>query len=387
MRSVLVTDGDLRASLAVVRSLGRAGYRCFVCSSTGHSLAGSSRYAYRDYSVADAALDQDAFADAIVQLVQGDRIQMVIPMSEASILALLASRERVAARIPFPDIDVFSAVCNKAKVLATASEIGIRIPRQFEIHSPRRWLKGSHEFPLILKPHASVVSTGGATRTKVGVSWVHNEDELDHVLASYPLGAYPLLAQEVIKGPGIGVFVLMHEGRALARFAHRRIREKPPSGGVSVICESEPLDAALFDATCHLLRQFGWTGVAMVEYKLDEDRDEPVLMEINGRFWGSLQLAIDAGVDFPRLLAGIGFGDSVAPIEAFDHVRLRWFWGDVDNLISQWRQSPGWSVRLRALLEWIRAFGTRNRPEVFRLQDPLPFFRETAAWVADVRNG
>ncbi len=103
-------------------------------------------------------------------------------------------------------------------------------------------------------------------------------------------------------GPGVGVFLLLWEGKLRAAFAHRRLREKPPSGGVSVYRESIALDPVLLERSRRLLESFGWQGVAMVEYKIDERTGTPILMEINGRFWGSLQLAVDAGVDFPRLL-------------------------------------------------------------------------------------
>lgn len=46
------------------------------------------------------------------------------------------------------------------------------------------------------------------------------------------------------------------------------------------------MDEALYERTINLLDAFGWSGVAMVEYKVDERSGEPVLMEINGRFWG-----------------------------------------------------------------------------------------------------
>ena len=68
---------------------------------------------------------------------------------------------------------------------------------------------------------------------------------------------------------------------------------------MSVYRESVAADPDLVRRSRALLDAFGWCGVAMVEYKLDERTGTPYLMEVNGRFWGSLQLAIDAGVDFP----------------------------------------------------------------------------------------
>lgn len=385
MRSVLVTDGELRSSLAVVRSLGRAGYRCHVCSTDGASLAGSSRYVYRDHQVVDVTSDEAGFVASVVQVVERENIQMVIPTSEASILALLPSRAQISAHIPLPELEVFSAVCNKAALLDAAREIGIRVPRQ-RVLTPDTSISPELEFPVVLKPHASMVRGGNRGRTKVGVTWVQNAPQLQDALSRYPDGAYPILAQEVIHGPGIGIFVLLDAGHPVASFSHHRIREKPPTGGVSVLSESTPINAELLEVSCRLLNRYGWSGVAMVEYKIDGDTGEPVLMEINGRFWGSVQLAVDAGVDFPRLLADLHFGESVGPMKPYGSTRLRWFWGDVDNLITQWRHSSSWSLRLHALAAWVGAFGPGNRSEVFRWDDPLPALRESVTWFANLRR-
>ena len=68
---VLVTDGEQRASLAVVRSLGRAGYRVVVCSTHGRSLAGASRYALREYAVPDVLAEPESWAVTVGSSVLG----------------------------------------------------------------------------------------------------------------------------------------------------------------------------------------------------------------------------------------------------------------------------------------------------------------------------
>jgi predicted ATP-grasp superfamily ATP-dependent carboligase len=127
-----------------------------------------------------------------------------------------------------------------------------------------------------------------------------------------------------------------------------------------------------------LLDALNWQGVAMIECKRDAETGAYVVMEINGRFWGSLQLAIDAGVDFPALLVRCARGERVA--ETSDYrvgVRSRWFWGDVDQLYLQLR--AGRSVR--ALIEFLRMSPGRTRSEVWRWRDPVPFLVETLQWL------
>ena len=91
----------------------------------------------------------------------------------------------------------------------------------------------------------------------------------------------------------------MRRGEPLLLFQHRRIREYPISGGVSTCCESMPLDPKLRDWSVALLKAMNWDGVAMVEFRYDEASGRAVLLEVNGRFWGSLPLAVHAGCDFP----------------------------------------------------------------------------------------
>jgi len=113
-----------------------------------------------------------------------------------------------------------------------------------------------------------------------------------------------------------------------------------------------------------------------------------VLMEINGRFWGSLQLAVDAGVDFPRLLVDLSLGNGPARVQQYRNVTSRWWWGDVDNLITRLRDRRAtMSTRWLALREWMAAFAPGIRNEVFRIRDPMPAARETVQWFRSAFGG
>jgi len=187
-------------------------------------------------------------------------------------------------------------------------------------------------------------------------------------------------------GPGTGVFLLCDRGRLLTAFAHRRLREKPPSGGVSVLSESVPLDRYLRDEAMSLLGPLGWHGVAMVEYKQDSRTGRHMLMEVNGRFWGSLQLAVDAGIDFPYLCYQLAIGQPVALPSAYRvGVKSRWLLGDLDHLLIRLRGrrrelSTAEPSRLRALIEFLRR-PTRGSQDVFRRDDPRPMFHELRQYV------
>lgn len=391
---VLVTDGEQRAALAIVRSLGAAGAVPYVCSSNGTSLAGASKYCAEEFPVADPLEEPSRFVEAVSDLLRCHSIQCLLPVTEAALRPILRSKPAFAdILLPFPSHDTFSAASDKQHVMELAATLGVPVPRQTLQATPDHGEPGTNSsvlFPLVLKPAVSVADHDGQP-IKLSVRHVANRDQWERALADLPVAAFPLLVQERIVGPGIGIFLLRWDGSILARFAHRRLREKPPSGGVSVYRESiTPPGDALRHAEA-LLEALDWQGVAMVEFKMDKRSGRPYLMEINGRFWGSLQLAIDAGVDFPRLLLEASLGKIPAdPIEGRAGVRLRWLIGDLDHLLLRVRKSaddlalePGAPGRLQTVGSCLLPWKPGDRWEVLRPSDPRPFLREARGWLVD----
>lgn len=382
-----MTDAEERAALAVVRSLGHAGWRVVTCGHSRHALAGRSRHSIRYCQVPDPMRNPAAFAESVVALARALGARYVIPIGEPALLALLPRRgELPPGAIPWPSLDTVRNICDKRQVLDAAPAEGISVPRQVVL-ADRSSLRDEPPltWPVVAKPSRSVAGAAGAWQ-KLRVRHAANAAELRLVVDQLPDAAFPLLLQERVVGPGIGIFLLIWDGVVRAAFAHRRIREKPPAGGVSVYREAIAADPGLVEKSRALLARFGWNGVAMVEYKLDERTGVPALMEINGRFWGSLQLAIDAGVDFPRLLLECAEGGTVQPPTYREGIRLRWWWGDVDHLLARLRHSPavlglppGSPGRIAAVGQFLRARGV-DRGEILRADDPMPFLHESLHW-------
>lgn len=388
---VVISDGEQRAALAAVRSLGKAGHDVYVCSTRPSSIAGASRYCADANQVADSLTSPAEFVNDLLRITRERRADVMLPVSEPALLAVLPDRGRFQCAIPFASAQSFIDICDKNMVLERAARHGVSVPQQTLIleKGDPNGLKRDFTYPVVLKPSRSVAGKEG-DRVKVGVSYAANARGFRDALNRIPANAYPVLVQQRITGPGFGISVLIWDGKLLAAFAHRRLREKPPTGGVSVLRESIPLDHNLLTRSLALLADFQWRGVAMVEYKLDEATGVPCLMEINGRLWGSLQLAIDAGVDFPKLLVDAALGENPAPVTSYAiGVRSRWEWGDVDNLIASVLHPSRFAAafpetpprgRLSALSDFVRGFSAANRPEIFRKDDLGPILRETADW-------
>src|SRR4029077_449257 len=104
-----------------------------------------------------------------------------------------------------------------------------------------------------------------------------------------------ILIEGHVPGRGAGVFFLHWRGRLLAEFMHLRVHEVPHTGGVSSYRRSW-WHQGMRDDGLAKLQAMDWEGVAMMEYRWNPSTDDFWFLEMNGRFWGSLHLALFAGV-------------------------------------------------------------------------------------------
>ena len=388
--TVLVLDGEQRSALAATRSLGQAGAAVHVASCRPSPLAGASRWAVATLLTPDPSVDVAAYVRCVGDYAAACGADFILPMTDAATMALLAATSLLqGCRLLAPPQEAYERVTDKARLLQLAQQLGVPAPATVIATDPAQIFAAAAQlgYPLILKPARSRYALQGRIQA-TAVRAVQNEAELQTLLPQLDwLAAMPCLVQQFIPGHGAGVFALYGRSGALAWFAHRRLREKPPSGGVSVLCESAHSDPLLQAHAQQLLDAAHWQGPAMVEYRIDT-QGKPYLMEINGRFWGSLQLAVDAGVDFPALWLREGLGQPAMPLpQARVGRRLRWLLGDVDNLIIQCRGSASFTRKLGALLGFCASFlDVSSRQEIFRWNDPAPARVELRAWFASLRR-
>jgi predicted ATP-grasp superfamily ATP-dependent carboligase len=270
-----------------------------------------------------------------------------------------------------------------------AESLDIPVPRTWYVSDPAHLPCKLEDlpYPLVLKPGKSWIFHQQEWQ-RAGVLIVKDLEEAKVALEScWAFSAYPFMLQEYVDGEGAGVFSIYDNARPLAFFAHRRLREKPPAGGVSVLSESTPVKAELLAPARKLLDHARWHGVAMVEFKVASD-GTPYLMEINTRFWGSLQLAVDAGVDFPYMLYRLACNEKPEPVTNYkEGIKLRWLLGDLDNLYLTLRdRNLSMASKLAALSRFILPTPGRTRHEVNRWSDIGPFWWELKQYIRDLRS-
>src|SRR6266511_2884460 len=171
---ILITDGNERSALAAVRSLLRAGHEVLVAASTRLSLAGASRGVQPRLLSTDPLMDPGAYASEVGRIAREDGSALVLPMTDASVEALLEHRKVLPAGValPFPDLATYRAASDKAHVLGLARGCGFGVPETRIIAAPGELDASPPDaafFPAIVKPHRSVVAVG-AGRRKVAVT-------------------------------------------------------------------------------------------------------------------------------------------------------------------------------------------------------------------------
>lgn len=333
----IVTDGLWRKSLSAIRCLGKAGRRVLVHGDSWATPGFWSFYTGGRILAPTASSDAELFGSKILERARTLGGCVLLPMEDPTLLWASIHRDELraaGARVLLPTHDSLLVAMDKSRTLAVASELGIPVPRS---EAPSTWgefEKALESFPVesdwVIKPRKANGSHG--------VLYLGDEEKqrLRAEPGRDPLGLRAhwekygaLLLQERIpaSGKALGASLLYDEqGRCVAAFAHQRLRQYPLSGGPSTDRMSVERPDIL-EAAQRLLEKLHWRGIAMVEFKEDPLRHVPTLLEINPRFWGSLELAHRAGVPFAELYAKAAEGQVLpeARVSAYAAgVRTRW---------------------------------------------------------------
>jgi len=306
---VLVLDADSHAGVEVIQSLGRAGAQIDACA-PAHCLAFHSRYVSRRLQQPDIA-DGGQFTAWLRSLNEDARYQLVVPATERALRAVrrLGPTDALRVRAILASDDAIDVALDKHRTWSLAKSLGVPVPESVLIESLDE-LPPVPGYPVALKTTGSLIV--GQRTTVAGGVIIADCAEARLAFLRTHLRYGPVQQQTYVAGHGVGVEFLYDRGRAAWHFAHERIHEGSLRGGASTYRRSIDAPPAVFAAAKRLLDELNWNGVAMVEFKVQAG-GQFHLMEINPRLWGSLALAIKAGVDFPQGLLCLAQGKRVGP--------------------------------------------------------------------------
>jgi len=259
---------------------------------------------------------------------------MLIPADDQALMAISTHYADFNGDlcIGCPPPGITDLILDKRATLQVAEQCGIPIPKTRLISNSAELLESASSipFPWVLKP-----ARKETTVEKIKCLTLASKNEIAVKFSQAQDFSPPMLLQEYCKGDGVGIEMLIHDGECRALFQHRRLKEFPHTGGVSVSAIAERPNVELVEMARTQLRALRWQGPAMVEFKVDPHGRSAVLLEVNGRYWGTISLPVLAGIDFPFYHWQLVHGEQPdVPAHYAAGTRWRWTAGHLARLNS-----------------------------------------------------
>lgn len=335
--SVMILDGDTRIGLAIARCLGRRRVRLIIGGPKRFSRAFYSRYC-SDYFVYPADSNFSERHACLLKNMKRYQPDVLFPILNRSFALAIEHKEeysRYTSLIMLPEKHAFMLTNDKSNLPRIARNAGIVVPRTLLPENEKEAVKILRENPgrYILKPR---VSAGG-----FGACWVNSPNEVHQAyaclnrlrLVSLPNVFFdsrcPLL-QEYIEGQVVTFFAYSEKGHIEHTYMTETLRNYPVPFGPGV-CVRSIKNKQVYDFSAAFLNSLKWDGIIGLQYIIDRKDGLPKLIDVNPRFWGTVESAISAGVDFPYILLQKARGRYNPKLSFYEeHKKFRWIlFGDL----------------------------------------------------------
>ena len=320
MRALIVEDGHQRGALAACRALGRTGWGVGIGSPEPGGFAATSRWADRWHRVPAPEAGEEQFLEATEAAVAAGGYDLVFAAGDSEVLALSAGRERLGAVFPYATHENLLRAMDKVRLAEAARAAGLSVPETYD-EPP--------EGPVVVKPRLTTTrgEEGGALRLRAVVA--HGPAEAREQMAWLSsVGAEPLLQRYVPGRLEALVAVTDREGGIVASVQQQADVVWPSEAGGSVRARTVPIDAGLEERVAALLAELRWFGLAQVQFQRDES-GEPLLIDLNARFYGSMALALAAGPNLPAIWAALAIGQR-PPVISLPRAGVTYHWLEAD---------------------------------------------------------
>jgi len=341
-----------------------------------------SRFCSRSFLYRSPLADRHGFVEDVLAELKRSRYGALFAMTDQTILPLVERREEILSLVasPLPARERLEGAFDKKRTLEVAMSLGIQVPATIELRSVEEAEEAAAllGYPVVLKTRRSTSWHGDAGQKRKPTYAFDRETLREHVRMLAKDGSLPLL-QEFVPGKERGFAAFVVRGRQMVTFEIERLRSTHPVGSGSWCCSRAAAhDPYVKWAAQALIEALGWEGFALVEFKIHERTGKPYLLEINGRPWASLHLALKAGVDFP-LLAYRALTRQWLPIVPASYAvgtECRWLRGELMYLRHILEGPPAGSAmaypgRVKGALE-VLGPGLLFRAEEFMCADPAP---------------
>lgn len=354
MRRILLLSADSPFALAVVRAFrNQPDWQVTVLGKNFFCPASFSRYCHQKRRLKPSQ-SQEAFSDCswLLEVIKEVHADLLLPVDISDIGLVIEHRKSIEqyCRVGLiPSLESFLIAMDKSCFVEFARQNSIPHPRSViirpgEMNSLIDELEGVR-FPILLKHPRSGYGVG-----------IHRIETLDELRAIFNRGfndTESYIAQEEVPGTDIDCSVLCLNGNVIASTVQKPIltnpREFAPPIAIELIDEPKVLNLAQ-----DIAHRLNWHGVAHIDMRYDSRTDELFAIEMNPRYWGSLEASTRSGVNFPLLWSQTSLGE---PITKIDKKHIRYATGaSIPRLYRSKlpKDQKSFSLWETAFADWVR---------------------------------
>ena len=325
MKSALIVEqGYSRGAVAGARALKAAGWRVGVGAPGGRGLAALSRATDERHTVPPAHEDPDAFLDGVNRAVTAHGYEVVFGAGEAEVIALSAHRSGLSAVVPHSAHDSVVSGLDKDRMEKAAQNVGFAVPETLD-PAP---LTDERE-PFIVKANAHARPDEPGAPPRVDTNMVVGATAARERVAQLESIGASARVQTFYRGDLVAYSAVVdRSGGIVADCMQIAARIWPPAAGASCRAHTVPVDEVIAERAAALFRKLGWFGLAELQFVVPDD-GIPRLIDLNGRFYGSLCLAVAAGANLPAAWAALATDRPAERVRARPGVAYQWLEGDL----------------------------------------------------------
>jgi hypothetical protein len=388
---VLVTEGHASAAVAAVRSLGRRGHEVRVSGTRGmFPLAATSRWCRGLVRLPDPLGSPDDYASELLREVRRVGYDAVLPVGDPSLFAAAPARVEVerlatwcAASPP-----ALEAAADKWSLLERAERAGLPRPPGELVEDMHAWHRARARLgrALVHRSRASLLRRGGRL-VKPPAATFFDPGAAEQDARGRCERGEPFVVTPFLPGRGRGVYAFVAAGEPRLWFGHERLRETNPVGSPACAAVPSAPNAMEREGCARLLADLSVEGAAMVEFRRDPT-GATWIVEVNARLWGSVALAVQAGLDFPWHQVA-WFAEREVPVPEApgrDVPGCRYLSAELSHLRHAWKgRPPGWEGDYPTFRSAFAGFvdGFRQGFGYYHQssEDPLPGVAEPLAYL------
>ena len=381
---ILITNASYHNTLAATRALGKRGMNVTVAGRKGKIFKFSpsfhSKYCSEKEYYTSPRKNTEGFVQDLLGIVKKNKYDVLLPMGLSCVIPVVKHLNEFSdyVNVPFGPYSKAIQAHDKSQTIAIASDLNVPVPETYIPHSISELKEnmGKVTFPAVIKPRKGAGAKGvfyaknPRELIEIYRSTSNDQETVDNSKLIYDR-QNPLI-QEYVDGTIHDVCLIAKQGKVLAMLTQKRLKTLPPQGGSGILNQTTDIEI-LKEYSRRLINEIGYHGLAQVEFKYDTKSEQYKLMEINPKFWGTLALSIEAGINFPLLATNLA-NDKKIDLQSDYKVGIKYRWPFPQEILAMLESGN----KLAAIGDF---FIPKNALTDFSIMDPIPNILQIASTI------